>query len=468
MHSSLMVVGSGEDAGTTSKYLRHLPGLILLCVTLAPPLNFLPSQLAAVRVEDFLLAMAGVPALLSARLPASDDGKSDHLPMLFLCLALTGLSGMLVGLVGFDQPSGLRDLLLVPQIGKYLLMYLLTKRLLAFRGIADVTECYVLVCAVLASFVGMAQYWNLLKVNRWLTPLYYKGQDLEIILRNPGMNWRVPGTAGNPNVYGAVLVWLTSLVLARYRHTASSRRAGTLLAVILLLAFAIALTQSRSTLGLLATVWVLTVLKGPRRESEGHFLSSRSAILVIALVVGALGMLRWIETSEQGFGSRLGLSTASTQGSFYARVRDLVRPVLEAPDTPLAIPFGTGPSKAWLRTDSHDGYGWVLQRFGFLGVFIYIAIQLAILRRAAAGLNVGEPGMDRAVVLFSFLSVCAWMLGEFTNAIFKLPSLMVLNMFSAGWLSAALFGLPTALQDHCCPSSGPIPMRRTGVPASAP
>ena len=421
-----------------SKYLKHFPGLILLCVVFSPPLKFLPSLLSAVRAEDFLLVPVAAFVLLSVRWRPPSNARRDALPALFAYLGLCGMVGMNIGVLAFRQNLIVKDLILLPQIIKYILIYVVMKRLLASAEIADTTKRYILVSAFLAALVGVAQYWNLFDVNAWFSPLYISKQELLTIMLDPTMNWRVRGTMVNANIYGTALVWHASFALAHCTNATKRKTQVVSLLATLLLAFAIALTQSRSSLGLLVIIWTLTLFTGTRYGAKRNLLSFRAVVLVILMVLALWGLADWIETSQRGFGSRLALSTSSAQTSYKARIRDLVQPIFQTFDAPLSIPFGRGPSKTALRTDSHNGYGWILLRFGLVGLVLYLGILMTILRRAVGSLNAEAHQENRAIVLFVFLTVCVWILVEFTNANFKLPSLIALNMFSAGWLSAEL------------------------------
>jgi O-antigen ligase len=289
------------------------------------------------------------------------------------------------------------------------------------------------VCAA----IGIAQYWNLLGINSWLTPLYASEQEVrEIMMRlRGGYSLRISGTAGgNANIWGFFLLWHSAFVLASYRGAGKDESPILYLLGFLLLALACAVTQSRSTLGILLVLVVLTIVNGINEDRDGHSFDLRALVLISIIAVASWGLVWWIDHSERRFGNRMAFATRSTQRSVHARIRDFKYPILETFADPLSIPFGRGPSKANLRTDSHNGYTWILQRFGLLGLTLYVGVLASLLKKAYQGVKADKSGLNQVVVLFVFLGTCAWILREFASASFKLPQFMALNLFSGGWL----------------------------------
>jgi O-antigen ligase len=438
---------------------RHIPGLFLLCVVFAPPLRFLPSVLSAVKAEDFLLAPMALILLFGKRPRTRSKPLRDSIPALLIYLGLCGMIGWYIGAVYYELPFAIRDIILIPQIAKYVLVYIVMKRLLASPEISDTTKWYVLISALLAALVAFAQFWNIMDFNRWFTPLYVDDKVfLSVILTNTAWKWRVQGTAINANIYGVILAWHLIFLVVHFTHTPIRKTTLVWFPVIIALLIAIALTQSRSTYLLVVMAWFLNLFAGSKFDVEKSRRPLRTLTLIIVPVIAVIGLLQSIDTSEGGFGSRLSLDSNSMQTSTGARIRDLVQPTWQRLQEPIALPFGTGPSKAALRTDSHDGYSWILLRFGLAGLFLYLALELTILRKSSRAARAGEYRGDSAVALFVFIWTCGWIFVEFTNANFKLPSLMGLNMFTAAWLSAKV-----SSRVHVQSPTRPLPLSRRAI-----
>lgn len=434
-----------EEKQSTIGILRHIPGLILLCIIFAPPLRFLPSLLTAVRLEDFLLGPLAIRLiLLKGRQDTPTSQPQDHFPVILAFIGLCGIVGMYIGILFYQFAFNVKDLILIPQIIKYILLYSLLKDLLTNSEIAQTTRYYVTISALFAVLISVAQFWNILDFNNWFTPLYISDEvRLSSIKNNLFWKWRISGTQVNANIYGTILVWQFIFVLVHYLAARAKKTISLYIFIIIGLLIAIAMTQSRTMLILVA----MTVILGLFTENSSYIKkssSNRIVILTIVLILAGIMLINYIDQSAGAFGSRLSFTSESTQTSLSARLRDLVGPTYEQMGKPLAYLLGTGPSKAVLRTDSHNGYSWILLRFGLIGLILYCVSQFMILTRASRVLRANGFQGNTMIARFVFVWIFAWIIVEFTNAPFKVPSLMGIYLFSAAWVSAEMQGRFTA------------------------
>lgn len=421
------------------KIQKHLPGLIVLSIVLAPEVNYFYDLPVPLRFEDILiiLGLCAVAGFLKGT--NGSIIRKRRIPRLFLVLGFSGLIGLCVGSIFLDYPIIMRDFFFLPQILKYTIIYWLFLKLVTTYDAEKSLFSYCGFSALLCAIIGVAQYWNLLSINVWLTPLYESHELLlsQMVNQIDTMNFRVPGTMGNPNYYGYILAWLTCWILSFKIYSPDKFKAIICTGILSLIALSVLLTQSRSTFFIFGIIFIMTII-------FSRYMKSSSKILLILLVVVAVSSLFYLaETSymtKRDFGARLSFDSESFKRSLHGRVRDLVKPIEIALESPFIIPFGQGPSKAVLRSDSHNGYTWMMQRFGLLGLWAYLSILffLSVQAYRTKGLKTNWP---TGFVSFSVFLCCGvWFIADFAGNIFKEPRLMSLNMVSAGWFVAHLNG----------------------------
>lgn len=410
-------------------YNRHFPGLLLFVIVFTPTI---PS-LAPLRIEDILIGVAvALISLFPKRKPIRISQQLEVGTGLAI-IAVAGGFGMLGGMVFLGIIPVTRDLFFIPQLIKYfLLFWIMCKTFTGERAIS--TFCvYVCVCALGSSLIAITQFWNLFGVNNWLTPFFFNKELALQQMQDAKINFRVTGTMNNPNYFGYLLCWLISWALSMFLFVKRNALTKfTLLPLMGLIMIALLLLQSRTSfLSLFCmVVAVFLLLKSMRK----HILILLSVIFVGGVVTV---FLKSDILGGRGYGARLSLDNDSTVVSYNARVRDLVRPCIYALEHPYLIPFGQGPSKGGLRTDSHNGFTWMLQRFGVSGMGMYVMLifwKQHYARKLLRSRRVSPESRGIAVV-----AICAcivWILGDFGGNIFKDPRLMSLNFISMSALYA--------------------------------
>jgi len=433
-----------------NKFLdHHIPGLLLLAIVFTPTLP----RLAPLRFEDILIGLSVSLICLSPRKKRIKVDRQLRVGRYLTIISFAGILGICVGSLFLDVVPVGRDLMFIPQTIKYFLVFWIIGKTLPEKGAIASLMAYIFICAFGASMVAIAQYWNLFGVNNWLTPMFFTKKLALQQMQAAQMDFRVKGTMGNPNYFGYLLGWLMAWLLSfRFLARQSNRKVKfIILPLVGLIGIAMLLLQSRTNLlGVLAMVFVLFMsIKKPKK---------RKAIVISILFVG--GMLAVFLNSdmlaERGFGQRLKLGGDSTHQSYNARIRDLVQPLIYAVDYPWLIPFGQGPSKGELRSDSHNGFTWMLQRFGLLGMGAYLLLIYRSARYAKRLQGIrwlhDEP---RYMALAALLACIVWVLGDLGGNIFKDPRLMSLNMISLACVQVAL------LKSLCIQSHRPAQINLT-------
>lgn len=99
--------------------------------------------------------------------------------------------------------------------------------------------------------------------------------------------------------------------------------------------------------------------------------------------------------------------------SLNARVRDLLGPIVALLVDPIAIPLGLGPLKDYMRTDSHNGWTWMLLRTGIIGLSLYIIVLRRLVNKAFNKSSQISTTFRRWYIFVPIV------IGEFSQNIFK-------------------------------------------------
>jgi len=280
------------------------------------------------------------------------------------------------------------------------------------------------------ALLGMAQFWDWLDVNTRYTPLLGVADDT---MGTAG--YRVGGGLGNPNYFGMVLVWHAGYLVA-YRHLpdrGAVKRSAAWLAVAGI-SVAVVLTQSRTTI---LAMCVITLAAVGVSFHGSPLKGIRTAVAILCVGFCAFAIIGTPGEAARVDLQRLDLKSDSTERSASGRWRDFVVPVLHAMDNPWLLPFGQGPSKQTLRTDSHNGYTWILQRFGVVGLGVYVSMIAFLMSNAIRAFRRYRGGLGKLAGWGGFAAGLTWIIFEIPANVFKDPACMTLCMISAGWVAAA-------------------------------
>jgi hypothetical protein len=409
----------------------HLPGMILLCIALMPDITFLHG----LRVEDLLVIFGSIVLFSYRKKYGNVEFDYLHVGRNLFIIAIAGLLGMSIGVLYENVRAVINDFIILPQILKYYLIYLVISNTLPAEKTVEYFSRYINVAIILVSIIAIAQYWNVGNVNAWLTPLYLTKSDYYAKLALEQMveaeqNFRVAGTMGNSNYFGYLIIWLLIwfLIYNIIRHPRKNKIIN--IVTFSMIGVALILIQSRTAILSISSVFIVLLFKIKGGEKK------LSIIIPILMIVGSvLVIMNNDYLKERGLGERLNINSESTKTSYNARQRDLIVPILHVLDNPLLIPFGQGLSKAEIRSDSHNGFTWMLQRFGVIGMGAYILmIYITIKSANLIFKNSTFMWVEKYIAISSILCCIPWILGDLGGNIFKELRLTSLNMIMMGWI----------------------------------
>ena len=206
---------SGEGAARLA-----LLSLIIGAAVLMPDIT-VHSALPGVRVEQLL----ALPALLWLVMDWWRDRRLPHattLDWLFAALAALTLASITWAALVLDGRFSPRDLYEVAKLALYWTLFRFGLQTAARGDSRSLSPQRValrslLVAGAVSGAAGVAQYFNVLQLNSWLTPLWAPEHHLRTLARDA----RTVGTVGNPNYFGMLC---TIVMLAAVATLARCRR----------------------------------------------------------------------------------------------------------------------------------------------------------------------------------------------------------------------------------------------------
>jgi len=399
----------------------------IVVTVLGPTFIDLPGLPRFVRIEDFLIVLCLVLELRQSR--RSIHGEVNRVTFRFGLMAVLAVVSIMAGVVAFATVPLLSDWTILPMLGKYWGVFWLTRSLPDSR--ARLRLLWVLWAAIaVAAFVGICQHFNLLGVNGWLTPHFVDEDNEDVSLEmvvNRIEGARVVGTIGDPRRYGFILVGGIAISLAlaitsRRKSTKALCAAGAFIFLP-----AIIYTLSRSALICLTSTFIGTML------IQSWIGRSKQGVLLLVGVFG-LGCAGFFVLLTNSFRDRVfDTENESFDGSYYARRNDLLAPVYQAISNPIIFVTGRGPSKAAIKTASHNDFAWYFWRFGLPGLAFYLLLIIDGLRLGMRNLREAPPSSEGgAVQLASIIWLVNWAVYAMGDSVFKEQKVMPINMLMLG------------------------------------
>ncbi len=260
-----------------------------------------------------------------------------------------------------------RDFLELVEIFKYWLLFRLALEVHPNEKVLQrLLAC--LVCSGLAVVTfSLFQFYNLLDVNSYLTPLYASPWHLK------GVTSRVVGTESNPNTFGLMSSVLISVVLAWLifgAHDSCEKIKYAVSEVSFLTA--LFMTQSRTAFVTLvvSTAFLLSVYLFQFRARD----AIRGIIVLAITLVLVSGMAYSLAPSS--FPNRMQrILTPSQDPAMQNRFGDWARTIKWIRASPI---LGWGPGKQYLPRIVDNEYLFILSRYGVVGLIIYLTMYVTL------------------------------------------------------------------------------------------
>lgn len=339
-----------------------------LLIVLVPGFGNAP----AVRVEEILLFI--LAPLIIIRKPIYKLAKIE---LLFL---LYGIAILLSIFVGYLREGTIfaRDFLEFARLAKYWLMVRLATSLAwSQENVSDALKV-LLWTGLIAACVAFSQSRDSFAINTYYTPLFIKDFRLDTV------QFQVPGTIQNYNLFGAFLAIVACVALGIILFANTSCREKTVtIGILFALFLALAMTTSKgSVIALLISAILLWLLRlALVRSRRVAWTVTLVAVLAVGILVGwtafALPDSQAVRLSSprsrdhplQALASRF--KAEPLERSFELRASDWEIAVDLATKS---IVFGSGPSKDEEILAFHSEYLTHLRRYGLFGLSVYLLL----------------------------------------------------------------------------------------------
>jgi hypothetical protein len=139
-----------------------------------------------------------------------------------------------------------------------------------------------------------------------------------------------------------------------------------------------------------------------------------------------------MDNFKYGLFERLNIDSESTEKSYKARVNDFKDPLLFIINQPQYILFGRGPSKAEVRSDYHNGFTWIVLRFGIVGLYLYFLMLTYLISYLTSLKNKKMNFNFQKMKIFILQLLICWIFMDISGNVFKEPRIMFLNMIFFG------------------------------------
>lgn len=402
--------------------LNLLLPVIYAAIMLSPHFK-LTAALPSFRFEDFIILGFFILKLVSGIKRTGLKSRNNQINKIFLLLVFSITISILVTELIHGIPIIMRDFFVIPQLIKYWLIFILVKSINFDSRVSKQLAYGIMITGAAMAAISFCQYFNLLGVNNWLTPIY-EDEEWKLTALTQGHAWRrVVGTSVNSNYYGYLLVCTIACISSFLVHRKEKVLNGGFWLILCFIVISSVFTLSRTTIAILVLTFCLLIYFIFKYQKSKK---TNTLKILIAIVIASFLFLSFFRT--EGFDRRMSLNNLKSHGSLDARIRDLMNPFSKSLDSVALIMLGQGPSKSVLRTDSHNGYGWFYQRFGIVGLSLYISLIICPLKRAIRLYKLSEIWWQKFLSFASILVIANLAITEMGQDIFKLPQVMSLSV----------------------------------------
>ena len=411
------------------KLTRIILYALFFFVILFPELIRKPG-LPAIRFEDVLLSLI-IFHLFVAVSEKKSFFRASKITHLILFIGYFSLFSLGVQELGLSMKITINDIMIFPMLFKYLMFYQFAKYFIVnedeFSGIFTV----ITLCGLFAALIAIFQYQAWISINQWFTPMYNVRPLLLRALQQKLLFRRAVGTHGDPRHFGYILVFISCFLLNIIIHKKNISKKIMYISLQMIIILAIIATVSRTVIIALIIVLLFSIFNYVK--IRGKLLK----FLPISIIIIGLSLTYTISrmnVEEQIESRLLDTETRSYQHSFHARVRDFIKPLNRAFKNPSLIILGMGSAKEYMRTDSHNEYGWLFQRYGIVGLILYIMIIYYGLKFSLIKYRNAQD-INYQILYLAIASVMVnWAIFCMAENILKQIQLMPLNMMALGFI----------------------------------
>jgi hypothetical protein len=386
----------------------------------------LPPILAPIRPEDLLLLVLIFVCFLKRKTLVISVG------FFFLFLAISGayILSIVSGALITGLPIVVADLFFIGLLLKYAVIFVLVTNLWSSQKLSVYAICVMITwLGAFSAILGIGQYFDILSINDWLTPIYISNDFYLDKLVNNGALKRSVGTSFNANHFAVLLLFpivsamLLVLVYGKYRYSI----------LILVLFFSLGCTLSRT--GVVAALLILFIIYSLVAFKTKKYLGLWIVVLVVMFIIS------FILTSD-GFSdvdlvSRFSFEELDigNNNSIGERVMRWFAHIKWLEIHPEGWWFGIGSQKAVASIAIDSQYFGLLKTNGIVGLTLFVFAELYVLLKAFLMFKHSQDQGSLCISLYVIGIMSGFMIFQITIEMFNDVQLYGLLIM----LSAILF-----------------------------
>lgn len=377
----------------------HIVGFVLFASILLPPISALPG-LPNIRIEELFFLLV-FPLLILRKRHKKHDLYVTFFFYALIAFSISILISIYYGKFVLGVPTSLNDHFeLLKVIKLFIVVFALSRFNLSNKNIYNLL--YVIVFSfLLSAIIGLMQIYGILGFDQITAPFYAAERIYDV-------HNRMMGTFFNPNTYGTALTLGSVVSLGLLFYEKKPGRRFFLIATVILFAFCIALTQSRTAvIVVIFAIIVITLLNFINKQFSVKYLIIILGLTTVVLL-GIAGLL-----ADQILIRFMALGDISEDMSWKMR---LIAWYLNLTLFSESIMFGWGPAKLIHTTIVDSEYILILRRYGLIGFSFYILLYFIPLVRSFIMQRM--TGIKELMGQIIFASTLIFLIANITNPLF--------------------------------------------------
>lgn len=266
------------------------------------------------------------------------------------------------------------DLFEILKFSKLLIIYTIINNI--YYTTKEMSKIFntIILAIALNAFFGISQYFNILNINEWLSPIFIGETNLISFYDHS----RVVGTLGNPNIFAGVLLIGLSLTLAKLLNKIDLK-----MTILFFVQFmALIFTQSRTGFVIFFIIIVFIIFNQLIFNSN-NFKDMIKNITVIVILPAIIFML-FLLLPTKYFNRIDNLNNISEDLSFNTRLMIWKDTFFNR--TMDNIIFGTGPTSNFSITFDNEWLH-ILTHYGIIGLIFILFFLFIIYRNSKIGIK---------------------------------------------------------------------------------
>lgn len=349
--------------------------------------------------------------------------------LLALAITVTLVYSVLV----IGRPISLQDTFEVAKVGVYAVIFYAACAMTTDAGQFSRAYAWIQCVFVTSAVVGIFQYFNLLKINEYLSPLYthpWLGRQLA--------GYRVVGTTSNPNYFGMLMLLGICQAVACLLWTKESRLRWLSALSLLTCTASMLLAASRTVLAV-APLSVLFIAIHYVVRSRGDKTKMRlfGAIALGSLAVMILLLFALPSAWFVRMGELLNIAESQSMQEKFGNWREHWNLYLQSPL------FGHGPAKGLISLNVDNEWLLFLVRYGIAGPILAFLLGLGMFRAMNELMRKAPSSEAGGYAIALQASLLAGAIFMITAAVYHHQQLMAVLLLLVGLGQSVLRGQNT-------------------------